>query len=118
MLLKDEDVLRAMQPEDAPNRLCCKWNKDGEVSGDLADREQLALLKDYVFHVLAKLVDQIASGEVAPKPYSRGSAYSACTYCPYKEVCHYATVTDRRNYKTMSSPKFWESIGKELGNRG
>ena len=118
LLLKDEDVLRAMQPEDAPNRLCCKWNKDGEVSGDLADREQLALLKDYVFHVLAKLVDQIASGEVAPNPYSRGSAYSACTYCPYKEVCHYATVTDRRNYKTMSSQKFWESIGKELGNRG
>ena len=118
LLLSDDQVLRAMQPENAPNRLCCKWNKDGEITGDVADREQLKLLKSYVFHILSKLVDQVASGDVAPNPYSRGSAYSACTYCPYKEVCHFATVSERRNYKTMSSQRFWEEIGKELGKHG
>jgi ATP-dependent helicase/DNAse subunit B len=107
-----------MQPENAPNRLSCKWNKDGELTGDVADRDQFALLKRYVFHVLAKLVDLIASGDVEPNPYSRGSAYSACTYCPYREVCHFATVSGGRNYKTMSSQRFWEEIGKELGNHG
>ena len=118
LLLKDDDVIRAMQPENAPNRLSCKWNKDGELTGDVADRDQFALLKRYVFHVLAKLVDLIASGDVEPNPYSRGSAYSACTYCPYREVCHFATVSGGRNYKTMSSQRFWEEIGKELGNHG
>ena len=118
LLLSDELVIRAMQPEDAPNRLNCKWNKEGELTGDVADREQFRLLKRYIFHVLAKLVDQIASGNVEPNPYSRGSAYSACTYCPYQEVCHFAAVSGRRNYKAMSSQKFWEEIGKELGNHG
>ncbi|MBQ9839150.1 MAG: exodeoxyribonuclease V subunit gamma [Oscillospiraceae bacterium] len=116
LILSDEDVLQAMEPEGSPHRLNCTRRKDGSVSGDIADREQMNMLRRYVFCILRKLVDDIASGNVEPNPYTRGSSHNACSFCPYKPVCNPSTVAGRRNYKTMSAQRFWEEIGKEVGN--
>lgn len=118
LILADDQVVEAMQPDESLSRLSCKRNRDGQLTGDVADREQFAQLKAYIFRVLSKLIDQIASGEVTPNPYTRGSSYSACSFCPYRDICHYATVQDRRNYKTMTAQRFWEEIGKELKDNG
>ncbi len=118
LILSDGDVISAMESEDSPKRLSCKTGKDGSLSGDIADREQLRLLKSYVFYVLQKLVGDIASGNIDPNPYCRGTSHDACTYCPYKAVCHFAVVTGRRNYKAMTAQRFWEEIGKELNRHG
>ena len=118
LLLKDEQVLLAMEPSENPKRLCYTTRKDGTLVGDLADRDQLKQLKAYVFKVLGKMVDEIASGNVDANPYTRGTSHSACDYCPYGAVCHKETVEGRRNYKTMKPERFWEEIGKELGTNG
>lgn len=116
LVLGDTDVLDAMEPQGAPKRLSCSRKKDGTVSGDIASREQMKQLHDYVFQVLRKLVDDIASGTVEANPYTRGSMHNACSYCPYKPVCNPATVPGRRNYKAMTALDFWDKIGKETGN--
>ncbi|MBR5616623.1 MAG: PD-(D/E)XK nuclease family protein [Oscillospiraceae bacterium] len=118
LLLHDEQVLQAMEPGETPRRLCYTVKKDGSLSGDLADREQLKMLRDYMGRILGKMVDDIASGNVEPNPYTRGSSYSACTYCPYGAVCHEAEVDGRRNYKAMNAQHFWEEIGKEMDRDG
>ena len=118
LLLSDSEVLQAMEPGENPLRLCYSVKKDGSLSGDLADREQLKLLKAYVQRILSELVDDIASGNVEPNPYTRGTSHSACTFCPYGAVCHEAEVEGRRNYKTMTAQKFWEEIGKEMDDHG
>ncbi|MGM9548478.1 MAG: PD-(D/E)XK nuclease family protein [Faecousia sp.] len=118
LLLRDETVLQAMEPGDAPQRMCYSVKKDGSLAGDLADRDQLKLLEGYVFRVLAGLVEDIASGNVEPNPYTRGSAHDACRFCPYGAVCHPASVEGRRNYKTMDAQRFWDEIGKEMGALG
>jgi len=118
LLLQDEAVLHAMEPGAQPVRMCYSIRKDGSYSGDLADRDQLKLLERYVFYILAKLVEEIASGNVEPNPYTRGSSHNACAFCPYGSICHEATVEGRRNYKAMSSQKFWEEIGKEMQKHG
>lgn len=112
LLLNDEAVLSAMDPEDT-GRLCCIRKKDGSLSGDLADRQQLKQLERYVFRILGQMVDDIASGNVTPNPYTRGSVHDACAYCPYGAVCVRDSVEGRRNYKAMSAQRFWEEIGKE-----
>ena len=117
LLLRDEGVLQAMEPGEDPKRLPIK-NKKGEMTGDLADRQQLAMLEGYVFRVLGRLVEDIASGSVEPNPYTRGSNHDACRFCPYGTVCHSAQVPGRRNYKAMSAQEFWEAVGKELENHG
>ena len=118
LLLNDEQVLQAMEPGENPLRLSYTVRKDGTLGGDLADREQLKLLRDYLRHILEEMVDEIASGNVEPNPYTRGSSHSACTFCPYGAVCHEAEVEGRRNYKTMTAQRFWDEIGKEMGSFG
>ena len=118
LLLSDSEVLQAMEPGESPQRLCYSIKKDGTLAGDLADREQLRLLRAYLQHILGAMVDDIASGNVDPNPYTRGTSHSACAYCPYGAVCHEAEVVDRRNYKTMTAQRFWDEIGKEMSSHG
>ena len=114
LLLQDEAVLQAMEPGEKPQRMSYTVRKDGSLSGDLADRDQLKQLEAYVFRTLARMVEDIASGNVEPNPYTRGSTHNACTFCPYGPVCHPDTVPGRRNYKKMEAQRFWEEIGKEM----
>lgn len=117
LLLDDEEILEAMDSGDF-TRLPCKKKKDGSISGDIASREQWKQLEAYVFDQVGKMVDEIASGEVSPNPYTRGSSFNACRYCPYGAVCHPQTVEQRRNYKTMTAQRFWEDIAREMKDRG
>lgn len=118
LLLKDEAVLNAMDPEENAGRLPVKRTKDGDLSGDLADREQLRTLKDFVFRTLGHFAEEIASGNVEPNPYTRGTAHDACRFCPYGEICHPDSVAGRRNYKTVSAERFWDDVRKELDSDG
>ena len=118
LLLRDEAVLQAMEPGESYSRLCCTVKKDGSIVGDLADREQMQLLRSHVFRVLGELVEQIASGNVDPNPYTRGTSHSACAFCPYGTVCHPEAVEGRRNYQRMTSQEFWEEVGREMEKHG
>jgi ATP-dependent helicase/nuclease subunit B len=117
LLLSDQEVLQAMEPAEDPIRLCYTTKKDGTLVGDLADREQLKLLRGYLSRILQKMVDDIASGNVEPNPYTRGSSHSACAYCPYGQVCGKYDV-EPRNYKTMTAERFWEEIEKAVAKNG
>lgn len=118
LLLNDDSVLSAMANEGSEYRLPISKKKDGSVSGDIATDRQLAMLKSYVFKILAKLVDDVASGNVEPNPYTRGGSHDACSFCPYGSVCHKLTVEDRRNYKAMSAQSFWEYVEREVESDG
>ena len=117
-MLNDELALQAMDPDEGMGRLSCKRKKDGTLVGDLADRDQLKMLRQYVFSVLGSMVDEIASGRVEPNPYTRGTSHDACAFCPYGAICHKESVEGRRNYKTMTSQRFWEEIEQEVKPRG
>jgi len=118
LLLRNDAVLRAMDPDDAMPRLCCTRKKDGTVTGDLADSSQLKLLRQYMFVLLSRMVDDIASGNVQPNPYTRGTAHNACAFCPYGSICHPDSVEGRRNYKTMEPERFWDEISTEVEHHG
>lgn len=118
LLLDDDQALQAMDPQDGMPRLSCSRKKDGTLTGNVASREQMKLLEKYVFQVLGRMVDDIASGKVDPDPYTRGTSHDACRYCPYGAVCHRYSVEGRRNYKTVSQEEFWERIRKEVEEHG
>ena len=114
LLLEDSAVLQAMEPGEEPRRMCYKIQKDGSLRGDLADRDQMKMLEGYIFKVLRKMVEQIASGDVEANPYTRGTSHNACTFCPYGIICHEASVEGRRNYQAMQADRFWEEVRKEM----
>ncbi len=118
LVLSEEQVLDAMESLEAPVRTAYSKKKDGSVSGDIASRGQFKLLKAYVFALLGKMVDDIASGNVEPNPYTRGVSHDACTFCPYQSVCHSDYVQGRRDYKTVNAQRFWEDVEKEVSGNG
>ena len=118
LILNDEHILKAMEPADTPKRMDYKRLRSGEISGDVASSTQFAILKRYVFRLLGKMVDEIASGCVEANPYTRGSSHNACAYCPYSSICHPNDLTGRRNYKTMQPERFWAEIEKEMSTDG
>ena len=95
-----------------------KINKDGSISGDLVTREQLKMLKEYIQKTLAKLVNEIASGNVEANPYYRGEMLNACLYCPYKSVCHPLENAQFRALATTSFGTFWEKMETEMSDHG
>lgn len=113
LLLNDRAVLDAMEPGEEKKRLPVK-EKKGELTGYLADRQQMQLLERYILRVLGGLVEDIASGNVQPNPYTRGSSHNACRFCPYGQVCHSDSVEGRRNYKAMTAEQFWEQVEREM----
>lgn len=114
LILSDEFVLQAMEPGEEPRRLNIKRTKDGAVSGDIATSHQFNLLKKFIYKILKRIVDDIASGNVTPNPYTRGSSHNACKFCPYGSICHSAEVEGRRNFKKISAEEFWNEISKEV----
>jgi ATP-dependent helicase/nuclease subunit B len=118
LLLRDEMILQAMEPGEKPKRLNYTRRKDGSIEGDLATNAQMRMLKAYVFTLLGKLVDDIASGCIEANPYTRGTSHNACQYCPFGTVCHSQYVEGRRNYKSMSAQRFWDEVEKEMSKHG
>lgn len=114
LILSDEPVLQAMEPGDIPKRLSIKRTKDGTVSGDIASGHQFVQLKKYIYKILKQIVDDIASGNVTPNPYTRGSSHNACTFCPYGTVCHWTDVEGRRNFRKISADEFWNEIERQV----
>ena len=110
MLLDDSQILEAMEPE----------NGEKKVLQDIfrADREQLRKLENYVFGLLTGTVNDIASGDVTPNPYTRGTAFDPCTFCPYGPVCHPEQNAQRRNFERINEARFWETVGKEEKHHG
>ena len=118
LLLNDDTVLAAMEPEGMPGRMPYKRKKDGTLSGDLANRKQFALLRDFVFGYLQSMVDDIASGNVKANPYTRDARKNACRFCPYGSVCHKSDVEGRRVFKAINSQQFWDEISREVSANG
>lgn len=118
LVLADGDVLDAMEPEGSPHRIRFNQKVDGVISGDVMTREQIILLKKFVFHRLRGFVNDIASGNIEPNPYTRGNDHGACMYCEFKEICHSDMVAGRRNYKNVNADRFWQDVEKEVGPLG
>lgn len=117
LLLANEAVLTAMEPAEKPKRLSYS-KKDGSLSGEVADRRQLQLLRGYVFALLGKMVDDISSGCIEPNPYTRGSRHNACAFCPYSAICSESAEKGRRDFATMNAKSFWDEIEKEMRDHG
>jgi ATP-dependent helicase/nuclease subunit B len=118
LILQDDAVLHAMEDFEKPLRMNYSRKKDGSTSGSLADREQMKMLKKYIFRLLSSFVDDISSGCVTPNPYTRGSKHNPCIYCPYRAVCHPSYLEGRREFKEMSAQWFWDAVREENDKNG
>ena len=118
LILNDDLSVTAMDPDPSMPRLACKRNKDGTLTGYVADGQQFQQLRQYIFNLLGEFVTQIADGNVTANPYIRGTFDSACTYCAYNSVCNRGRVPGMRNFRAVKENEFWETVRKECEDHG
>lgn len=111
IVLKDTDVVRAMEDNDPFVYLPCKVNAKGEFTQGAADPAQWEELKDYVYATVGRLIDRVSSGNIEPDPYSRGPGDDACRFCAYGDACHLDVCGGKREFQAVKEPEFWEQIG-------
>lgn len=116
LILLNERVMQAMEPGSQPRLLPYKRMKDGAAIGDLADNTQMRLLERYVSHKLEALADRLATGDVTPDPYIRGT-HSICQYCEFASACHVNDVGEKRIMKAVSAQEFWTQLEREEKER-
>lgn len=118
LLLKDDEILLAMENLPKPQRMQYSRNKDGVLSGNLAERGQWDLLEKYLGQYLGELVDTIASGSVQANPYTRDDMHNPCRYCPYDGVCHSESISGRRTFRKMEAAEFWDELERKVNRNG
>ncbi len=114
LIVDDDAVLQAMEPcgDTSPELLPYQVGKSG-LRGDLMDRSQLNLLRQYVKSAVQSVADEIRGGGVRPNPYQRG-AYGPCSWCPYASVCHLDLCKNEvRVLRATKADEFWARLGRE-----
>ncbi len=87
------------------------------ASRSIVDQEKIDLLRRYSRDRMRRISEAILAGEIAPNPSRKDERTSACTYCPYKDLCrfdpHSKTMSYRERTKLDDTQK-WELIRKAL----
>ncbi|MCL2847730.1 MAG: PD-(D/E)XK nuclease family protein [Firmicutes bacterium] len=84
-----------------------RYAKAGRSGSDIVQ------MLDYSNKVLAKALDEIALGFIAPKPIFKGEK-SSCDYCAYSAMCGIANSKHyKRNQDSVTYKNFFEVIGGE-----
>ena len=111
LILKDQNVIQAMDQTEEGAYLPGKRGKDGDLRSGAATPEQWRQLRKYVFGQVSRLIDEIAGGSVEPDPYYRGPGNNACLYCEFHDACHKDLCGKARPFRRVSEGEFWETIG-------
>ena len=110
-MLRDEAVLQAMEPSEGTPQYLPYQVKKGELTGDLAGREQLEQLERFVMRSVQEMTGQMLTGRLEPNPILRGPMHSSCMYCDFAQACHRDSCKHANRYiAAVKAEKFWEEL--------
>jgi len=103
LLLQDEEILSAQDPDGNGEFLPVKKKKDGSFSGAsaLITAEKLGRLSKSVEKIFAQMAESLKEGKIAAKPLYRSKEKNACLWCDYRAICKKGPE-DPRRYRTKT----------------
>lgn len=112
LLLKDPEVIEAMEHGAHSKYLPVKFTKDGAPTGEnLATADKLGKLSAHINRTLLEMGREMGDGVIQADPYYRGKSDNACLFCDYFEACHFNDDTDKRRFLTKLKPhEAWNKI--------
>lgn len=87
LLLDDEDVLRAMEPELGGLFIPVSLTAQGNLkTDDLVTLEQFGKIKKHIEQLLTAMAQQLHGGDIAALPKTKANG-GICAYCDYHDIC-------------------------------
>lgn len=89
IVLDDETVLRAMEPMLSGAYIPAYMTSKGTLSktSKVQSREEMARLRELVYHNITEMADSLLAGRVEPLPVQDGRN-DPCSYCKYAALCN------------------------------
>jgi len=120
MVLGEPEVLHAMEHSALKESrfLPLTLGRDGSITKGIATAEQLGKLGRYVEKLLAKVADELRSGNISADPCGHNENDSVCGYCEFASACHFMDgyAEDRMKIlRPVQPPAFWEYVEQVIG---
>ena len=119
LLLADVKLIKEMDREiDGDSLIIPARINKGDVLGrsSAATLEQFHLLRRYVKKLLARIGEEMLSGDVSISPYKK-KRVTSCQYCSYSAICQFDPSLKDNKYKMLKDFKddeVWEKVNEEL----
>ena len=114
LLLDDETVLQAMEPEMGRRFLPVKITRNGiaaAADGTLASLERFGALSRYIDDTLKNLAAELKAGSVTQDPWYKSGSENACTWCDFKEACRFEETGGAWRMRTkLDAEDAWRRI--------
>ena len=111
LLINDEKVLSAMEPE-GKGTYIPYYPHNPRKKSSLASKEDFARLKKQIYSILAQIGENIHAGRIEVDPIDSKNG-SACSYCNYKSVCLHRE-DDNRKAESYSLSSALEKLAEEV----
>lgn len=120
LVLSSPKVLQAMEHSalESPCYLPMRVNRSGELSGSIADAEQLGMLARHVDHQLHEILREMTEGVVDADPSCRNENDRPCAFCEFAGACHFeeGRGSDRLRFIQPTTPEeFWKELREKGG---
>ena len=120
LVLSSPKVLQAMEHSalESPCYLPVRVNRSGELSGSIADAEQLGMLARHVDHQLHEILREMTEGVVDADPSCRNENDRPCAFCEFAGACHFeeGRGSDRLRFIQPTTPEeFWKELREKGG---
>ena len=121
LVLASPKVLQAMEHSalESPCYLPVRVNRSGELSGSIADAEQLGMLARHVDRQLHEILREMTEGVVDADPSCRNENDRPCAFCEFAGACHFeeGRGSDRLRFIQPTTPEeFWKELREKGGD--
>ncbi len=110
LLLRDDEILTAMESDLEGKYIPVKRTKEGFSSSSVATLSQFGRLKGHIEKLLKNMGEEINNGEIELNPF-KDTVVNSCRYCEMKAICGYEPGRGKaRGFKRMSNEDFWNTL--------
>lgn len=117
LLLRDDEILTAMESNLEGKYIPVKRTKEGFSSSSVATLFQFGRLKGHIEKLLKNMGEEISNGEIELNPF-KDTVVNSCRYCDMKAICGYEPGRGKaRGFKRLSNDDFWNTLEEgEIAN--
>lgn len=111
----DGEIALAMEHDLKGKYIPVKMKKSGELSGKLANLEELGLIHKKINSLIAQMGMDLHMGKISRNPVKNKNHSNTCDYCDYADVCANMKNIGSRIAADMSDSEVKEILAKEYG---
>ena len=109
MVLKNIDVIDAMEKDGANVFIPAKLDKSGNAAGNVISIKKLEALRENVNANIRKMAESLQAGEINALPVEKG-----CDYCKYRDVCKREEDDEIREIEALGFNDALNLLGGEV----